>query len=342
MTKREVVKAALDGRRPPYVPWECGFTTGPRAVLRDYFGTEDIDAAIDNHFVELGHAIGYVEPVGNGRFRDSFGVIWDRTVEQDIGMVEGTVLARPTLRGYRFPDPLEAPHFRQIPAKLAAKGDGFRVFSIGFSLFERAWTLRGMENLLADFHLNPSFVDDLLDAIAEHNIAQARKALEYDIDAIYYGDDWGQQRGLIMGPKLWRRFLAPRLERMFEVTKLAGRYQLIHSCGDIRSLVDDLIGMGVDCINPFQPEAMNVREMLETYRGRVAFHGGLSTQRTLPYGSPQDVRRDTAGLLELGREGSYIFAPSHDVKEDTPLENILAFLDVLRSQEGYRAQRGTA
>ena len=337
MTKREVVKAALEGQKPPYVPWECGFTTGPLAALREHFGTEDVDGAIDNHFLELGHAIGYVEPVGEGRFRDSFGVIWDRRVEPDIGNVEGTVLLEPTLRGYRFPDPLEAPHFREIPDKLAAKGDHFRVFSIGFSLFERAWTLRGMENLLADFHLNPGFVDDLLDAIVEHNLAQARKALEYDIDAIYCGDDWGQQRGLIMGPKIWRRFLRPRLERMFAVTKQADKYQFVHSCGDIHTLIDDLVEIGVDCINPFQPEALNVRETLAKYRGKVAFHGGLSTQHTLPHGSPEDVRRDTAELLALGRDGGYIFAPSHDVKEDTPLANILAFVDVLQSQEGYRA-----
>ena len=114
------------------------------------------------------------------------------------------MLPEPTLRGYPFPDPLDPRFFADIPGRIASHGDRFRVFSIGFSLYERAWTLRGMENLMMDFYDHPGFVDELLHAIADYNIAQTREALKYDIDAIYFGDDWGQQHGLQMGPRLWR------------------------------------------------------------------------------------------------------------------------------------------
>ena len=94
--------------------------------------------------------------------------------------------------------------------------------------------------------------------------------------------------------------------------------------------------MGVG--DPRQPEVMDVHGLLPHYRGHLAFHGGVSTQRVLPYGSPEEVRRETRRLLELGEAGSYIFAPAHDVESDVPLENMLAFLEILKQQPGYREQ----
>ena len=139
-----------------------------------------------------------------------------------------------------------------------------------------------------------------------------------------------------MGPRCWTEFIRPQLERMYGVVKDSGRFVFIHSCGDVDELFDDLIAMGVDCFNPFQPEVMDVAALLERYRGRLAFHGGVSTQRTLPFGSADDVRRETRSLLQLGAEGGYILAPAHDVEGDVPLENMLAAIEVVQSQEGYR------
>jgi uroporphyrinogen decarboxylase len=166
----------------------------------------------------------------------------------------------------------------------------------------------------------------------DYNIAQVQQALKYDIDAVYFGDDWGQQHGLQMGAPLWRKFIYPVLKRMYGVVRDAGKYVFIHSCGDVDELFDDLIGIGLNCFNPFQPEVMDVVALMGQYRGRLTFHGGLSTQKTLPYGTVEDVRRETEWLLELGREGGYIFAPAHDVEGDVPLENMLAFIEVVQRQ----------
>jgi uroporphyrinogen decarboxylase len=340
MNRRDVVKLVLDGKRPPYVPWHCGFTAEPRTRLAAHLGTDDLDTAIGNHFVKLGHSTGFVLPLGEDRFQDPFGVIWDRSLEKDIGNVANCVLPEPTLRGYEFPDPCDDLYFRDIPAKLEQSGDCFRMYCIGFSLFERAWTLRGMENLMLDMVEHPDFVHQLLDRICEYNLQRARRALSYDIDAIYYGDDWGQQRGLILGRRLWDVFIRPRVQRMYQLTKQSGKYQVIHSCGDIAELIDDLIELGVDCINPFQPEVLDVGSLLPRYRGRVAFHGGLSTQQTLPQGTADEVRRETRRLLDLGRDGGYIFAPAHAVVADTPLENMLAFLGELQNQRPTVSTRG--
>jgi len=154
---------------------------------------------------------------------------------------------------------------------------------------------------------------------------------------VHFGDDWGQQYGLQMGPRFWKEFIYPQLKRMYGAVKDRGLYVSIHSCGDVDELFDDLIGIGLDCFNPFQPEVMDVTALIEQYRGRLTFHGGLSTQRTLPYGTVADVRAETRRLMSLGAEGSYILSPAHPVEGHVPLENMLAFIEEAQSQPGYVA-----
>lgn len=335
MNKREVIRLVLGGGRPPYVPWSMGFTKEAKEKLQKHYGCEDLEGPLANHLLKLGSDIGFFTDLGDHRVQDVFGVVWDRSVDKDIGQVEGQVLARPTLSGYSLPDPLDHRFFRDIPDKMARFPDRFRVFQIGFSLYERAWTLRGMEQLMLDFYDEPRFVDELLGCIADYNIAQVRRALDYDIDAVYFGDDWGQQRGLHMGPQLWRKFILPQLKRMYGVVRDAGKFVMIHSCGDVDELFDDLVAIGLNSFNPFQPEVMDVYSLLPRYRGRLTFHGGLSTQRTLPFGTVDDVRAEVRRLLALGRDGGYIFAPAHDVEGDVPLENMLAAIELVQSQPGY-------
>lgn len=336
MTYRQIIRDVLDGKQPPYVPWSCGFTLEARQKLVDHFGTDDVEfGVLDNHILGLGWGVGFIEQLDNNRVRDHFGVTWDRTEDKDIGMVDGYLLPEPTLDGFEFPDPRQERFFADIPGKLEVHPDRFRVYHIGFSLFERAWSLRGMENLLMDFVENPAFVHELLGAIADWNLAVVDEALKYDIDAVYFGDDWGQQQGLIMGKAMWDQFIQPQLRRMYGKVREAGKYQFIHSCGDVDELFEDLIAAGLNCFNPFQPEVMDVLGLMRDYRGRLTFHGGLSTQKTLPYGSVDDVRAEARRLLAEGSAGSYIFAPAHAVEGDVPVENMVAFIEELCSQPGY-------
>jgi uroporphyrinogen decarboxylase len=341
MEKRALIKMVLGGKDPPYVPWSFSFTKEAIEKLAAHYGTEDIDPLINNHILWLGNEIGFFEDIGNDRVRDVFGVIWDRSSDKDIGVVANQVLPHASMDDYEFPDPLRACAYEDIPVKLARSGDCFRVFPIGFSLYERAWTMRGMENLMMDFIEHPAFVRKLFDAIAEYNIAQVQKALEYDIDAVYFGDDWGQQHGLQMGPKLWHEFIYPSLKKMYGVVRKAGKYVFIHSCGDVDELFDDLAEIGVNCFNPFQPEVMDVESLIKKYRGRLSFHGGLSTQVVLPYGTVKDVRNETRKLINLGRQGNYILSPAHAVEGDVPLGNILAFIDEAHNQKQRNFSRKT-
>jgi uroporphyrinogen decarboxylase len=295
MTKREVVRRTLEGRCPPYVPWSFRFGKEAKNALTAHYGTADIEAAVGNPIVELGSDIGFFEDLGNHRVRDVFGVVWDRSVDKDIGNVQGLVLPGATLRGYDFPDPLDRRFFADIPDKLRRVPDSFRLYCLGFSLFERAWTLRGMENLFLDFSDHPAFVHDLLNTIADYNIAQIREALRHDIDAVYFGDDWGQQRGLLMGYRAWKELLFPVLRRMYEAVTGAGKYLFIHSCGDVEELFDDLIDIGLACSTLSSPRSWRSKRYIEDTGG-----GSFSGEDS-PCSKPSPLGRSrTSGVNPSG------------------------------------------
>ena len=202
MSKREIIHRVLNNKKPQYVPWSFSFTKEALEKLKKQLNDSNIEDYLDNHFLELGNAIGFFNEIDENLYQDVFGVIWDRRVDNHV-------LKEPTLQNYEFPDPCDERFFKNIPSKIKIFSDRFRVFQIGFSLYERAWSLRGMERLLMDFYEYPSFVHNLFNTIADYNIEQIKVALKYDIDAIYFGDDWGHQTGLQMGPDLWKKFIYP-------------------------------------------------------------------------------------------------------------------------------------
>jgi len=338
MTRREIVIEALEFRPPPYVPWSWGMTQRCAAQMREHLGTDDLTALLDPHFLDLGSAIGRFEPAGADRVRDVYGVVWDRSVDRDIGTPIDWPIKQPAdLDGYDWPDADDASWYAEIQQRMAARPDLFNRYMLGFSLYERAWTMRGMTDLLMDMVERPEFVERLMDAIVEHNLQQIRRALSFDVDAIYFGDDYGMQTGLIMGVEHWRHFIKPRLARMFAPVREAGKYVCMHSCGCVAELFDDLVEIGLQLFNPFQPEVMDVYAIKKQYHGRLAFHGGMSIQRVLPFGTVEEVRAEASRLVEAGRDGGYVFSPSHAVPYDVPSAHLVAMAEVLKSQPGYAA-----
>ncbi len=334
MNAKERVKKAVAHEDTDIVPYHFSFTIPASRKLADYYGTEDFEPLLGNH-------LAVTEPVppnawsevSPDMWRDEWEIIWDRHIDRDIGNPSNLVLPERDLSPLKVPDPDKSGRFDSLERALERQSDRFVMGGIGFSLFERAWTLRGMENLLMDMVEAPGFVDELLDTIVEFNLEIIDRILSYPVDAVRFGDDWGQQRGLIMGPKLWRRFIKPRLARMYGRVKGGRRLVAIHSCGDVKELFPDLIELGVDIFNPFQPEVMDVGEMKSTYGDRITFYGGLSIQRVLPYGTPDEVRAEVKRLFEVvGKGGGYILSPSHSVPGDAPVENLVAAIETAQQQ----------
>jgi uroporphyrinogen decarboxylase len=233
-----------------------------------------------------------------------------------------------------LPDPDDPSRYAHYPRLIAdKKQDSFIVVDLGFSLFERAWTLAGMENVLMWMVEDKGLIHRLLDVIVEFNLRVIDHVCACDVDAMLFGDDWGQQRGVIMGPKLWREFIKPRVRRMYGAVHARGKHVFIHSCGKVDELFPDLIECGVNVFNPFQPEVIDVYDVKRRYGRDLGFYGGISTQRTLPYGTAQETKDEVRRLIDaIGKDGGYIASPAHAIPADARPENIAAMIDVLQSQ----------
>lgn len=331
-TPRERVWQSIRHQPTDRVPWHFGCTIPTRLKLEQYYGTTDLDQVLNQHIVKYRTRLPYTDIRPDFK-RDEFGVIWNHTVDKDIGIPEAYPLKDTPLKDFPFPDPHDPQRFGGLPAFLAAHPDRFRLISLSFSMFERAWMLRGMEDLLVDMLSAPEYVDELMDRILEYDLGMLEDVLKYDIDGVMFGDDWGQQSGLIFGKRLWRRFIKPRAAQLYSLAKKSGKAVFIHCCGKVQELFPELIEMGLDVFNPFQPEVMDPYEIKKQYGSQLSFYGGVSIQQLLPYGTPQQVDYEVKRLIdEVGIQGGYIIAPSHDMPGDIPLENLLAFIQAVQSQ----------
>ncbi len=335
VSRRQVVVDAIEFRPVDYVPWAWQPTSACRKRLCDHLGTDDLSSFLGSHFFDVGPTVPLYTQANESCVRDIYGTVWDRSVDKDIGSpIDWPIKSPSDLASYDWPDATDDSWYQGTAEAVADHPELLSRYKLGFSLYERAWSMRGMTELLMDMVERPSFVEDLLDAIVEHRLIQVRRALACGVDAVYFGDDYGMQTGLIMGLERWRHFIKPRLAKMFAPVREAGKFVTMHSCGAVAELFDDLVEIGLDLFNPFQPEVMDIEKIKRDYHGRLAFHGGMSIQNILPFGSVEDVRAETARLIEMGQDGGYIFSPSHSVPPDVPPENLVAMMEVLRAQPG--------
>jgi uroporphyrinogen decarboxylase len=331
MTPRELVLETLAKRESETLPYQIDLTDAVRRRLVEYFGDERFEDKLGNSLAqERNESFTTLSDVD---IRDMFGVVWSQEQKGDFGVVKDFILKEPSLGDYRFPEP-DALSIKEKCVRLCESSRlQFSMYTIGFSLFERAWSLRGMENIMMDFVLEPVFVEELLDRIVDYNLKVVDLVSAYPVDCIFFGDDWGQQRGLIMGPDHWRRFIRPRIKRMYAHVKARGMYVAQHACGDIHEVFGDLVDAGMDIYNTFQPEVYDIQKMKRDFGGKVTFYGGVSTQRLLPRATPAEVTQEVARLIRvIGAGGGYIIAPTHSIPDDVPTANILALIESVRNQ----------
>lgn len=335
MTNKQRVIAALRHETPDKVPYQIGFTVPARRKMAEYYGDPDFAAKIGNHMAQVPVIrVEWGVRGPDGMYTDEFGLRWNRRVDADIGMPEA-MLTRDALDDFLWPDPDPPGRFDRLAETIVQQPDQFVVMALDFSLFERAWGLIGLENLLLAMIDDMPFVEAVLDRILRFNLDLIEAGLSRNpgVDAVYFGDDFGSQLGVMMGADRWRELLKPRLAGQYARVHDHGKFVFIHSCGAVGELFDDLVEIGVDCFNPFQPEVIDIYETKKAYRDRLAFWGGISIQRLLPRGTPDEVRAEVSNILDkIGQEGGYIAAPSHDIPGDVPAENIAAMLNVLQEQ----------
>lgn len=239
------------------------------------------------------------------------------------------------LERYPWPD-LDQPYRYDgvVERVRALQTQGLAVAAFAGSVFEQSWYLRGLENLMTDLIARPELAEFLFERTAAFQQHAARQFARAGVDILITGDDIAGQKGPLLSLQLWRRFLKPRLAATVRVAKDANPATKVfyHSDGNVEVFIPDLIEIGVDILNPIQPECMDPAAIKRRYGERLSFWGTVSVQRTMPFGTPDDVQAEVrARIREVGRGGGLILAPAHVLPPETPWENIVAFFEAADS-----------
>ena len=234
---------------------------------------------------------------------------------------------------YTPPDPNREELYDE--ARRLVKKHGDEYFIVGATvttIFETAWALRGLTQTLMDMVEDPDFADLLFDIPFRYHLTAAKKLVEIGVDMIWTGDDVGTQSGMMLSPKLWRRFFKPRMaEFISELKRINSNVKVAyHSDGNMEPIIPDLIEIGLDVLNPVQPACLDPTETKRKYGNQLCFWGTIDEQYTLPFGTPDEVQREVRDRLEnVAYNGGLVIGPTHHIQLDTPMENLWAMVDTI-------------
>jgi uroporphyrinogen decarboxylase len=335
---KERLRRALNHETLDWLPTQINYTPALGAQMTQYFGVSasDLPALFGNHMirVDIDYQPRYRE---GGKIKvDWWGAGFDVTAEGYF-VVSNPLGKNKDLDTYPWPDP-HRPELYEGAREIIEMdaGQHFIVPNFGFALFERAWTLRGLDTFMVDMAVDPAYVEELLDRIVQIQLVLIEGFIDLGVDGGYFGDDYGAQKNMLFSPKMWRRFFKPRLAQLFAPLREAGLPVIMHSDGQIQAILPDLIEIGLSALNPVQPEVLDHSWLRATFGDRLAYYGGISTQTVLPYGAPDVVRKAVADCVKyLAPEGTgLVIGPSHRMMTDIPMENIEALLHALAVVKG--------
>ena len=358
MSSHDRVMLALSYRRPDRPPL-------------NYFGTQETTETLLRHLhletyedllCHLGADMRYVSAryVGPEQFsgalgfacggKDMWGIVWKPVSNAFCAynevayhpLAEARTLA--DLEAYAWPNPdwLSVSHVKEEIESLNRAQRRAIVFPAGI-FFETAWYLRGFQLFLLDMVERPEMAQFILEKLTRfwrEITTRAVEASDGQIDIIWSVSDVGMQTGMIVSPELWRTQVKPWHRQFIEPFKRMGLKTRYHTDGSVAPIIEDLIEMGLDLLDPIQPKAaeMDAENLNARFGGRIAFYGGVDTQELLLYGTPRQVEREVLRLIRvLGRNGGYVVAASNAVQPDVPIENILT---LYRTAREYRYDGG--
>lgn len=339
MTSRERWQAVLSGKKPDRWPTDFWSTGEVLERLQKELGCNDAD--------ELWRRLKIDKPFGiGGRYRGPelgnktiWGVSHKPQKYADGAGVYNEVADHPLataqtvedIEKYPWPDP-DWYDFSEVRTKLAKAGDRV-VQGGGYEPFLIYCEMRGLEQAFMDLLEAPEIVDAAIGKIFDFHYAINERLFEAGggrIDVTYVAEDLGSQHSLLMSLDLIRRILLPRIRKMIQLAHDCGIKVLYHTDGAARPVIPLLIDAGIDALNPIQWRCpgMEREGLARDFGDKIAFHGAVDNQQTLPFGTPADVRNEVRENIEIfGKTRGYVIAPCHNIQPITPTQNILALYE---------------
>lgn len=276
----------------------------------------------------------------NKPYVDEWGIGWTvHPYETPFGQGHYTEIATHPLSdsaaisAYQPPDPNRLELYRDSERMLRDFKDEYWIVGVTVTtIFETAWALRGLEQMMLDMATEPEIANHILEIPFRYHLTAAKKLVEMGVDMIWTGDDVGTQHRMLISPGMWRKYFKPRMAVFISELKAINPKIKVayHTDGNVEPIIPELIEIGLDVLNPIQPASMDPAQMKKRYGKQLSFWGTIDEQQTLPFGSPSDVAEEVRQRLsEVGYDGGLILAPTHHVQLDTPLENFWAMVDTI-------------
>jgi len=360
MNSKERVLTVLDHKPADRVPVTNRYTPEIAAELARIVGVDtqdkfDLEVALGHDMLctkEMGivnaYDITFGEKVGDNEYVDDFGMVTKVTPYEGGSYAE--IVKRPLAdldawSSYQFPDPDQQPtiqkQFADYEKSIAKYGDTHAIVGgVTCTVFEGAQMLRGITRLMMDLYDNEDFVNELMDKLVQYHFKVGKKLIELGVDILYIGDDVGSQHNMLISPQLFRKYLKPRYDYLFREWRKV-RSDIIfafHTDGHVEPIIPDLIDVGLDILNPIQPETMDDRRLKREFGNKLSFWGGINVQKTIPFGTPADVVAEVREKLDVyGRDGGFIISSSHNVQPNPrSVDNTMIFYWACRRYGEYR------
>lgn len=355
MKPRERVEMALNHEEPDRCPMQISFTPEFASRLRRDMelqgkaahnphgggNTYELERALgqDMLLTSVGWANSYY--MDDKPYVDEWGIHWTvQPYETPFGTGHYTEIASHPLADddaisrYRPPDPNRPELYVDAAQVIRDFKDEYWIVGVTVTtIFETAWALRGLEQILIDMTVDPDLADHLLDIPYQYHLTAAKELVEIGADMIWTGDDFGSQHEMLISPKMWRKYFKWRMANFIRELKTINPDVKVayHSDGDIRRIIPELIEIGLDVLNPIQPASMDPAEIKRLFGDRLCFWGTIDEQHTLPFGSSEDVKGEIIDRLgTIGRQGGLILAPTHHVQLDTPMDNFWTMVETIQ------------
>ncbi len=363
MTPKERVLEAINFREPDTVPIFITVTPQVAEKLSVFLGIENYTLAdsplsqnrISFHelMVELGNdivGIGACSPrneptreIERGIYVNEWKVKY-RKIGYYVEMIDHPLAHAEHVRdvdNFPFPEPKAAGRFTLAEQVASKYGSRYAICGdLECTIFETSWYLTGMEKFLMDLFMEKEYVFTLMDRVMEYNIGVGRELIRLGSDIIWVGDDMGTQQGMLISPEMWRKHIKERLRTV--IRELKGEKPDIkiayHSCGSYFPIIPELIEVGVDILNALQPKAkdMDLGRLKRMFGDRASFFGGMDIQKTIPFGTEEEVEREVKRVIRsAAKGGGYILAGAHNIQPDTSVEKLVKIFEVAKSYGKY-------
>jgi uroporphyrinogen decarboxylase len=281
----------------------------------------------------------WTEQTGEDLLKDEWGVVRKKGYEEyPIPLEEhAPIRTKSELLSYKPPDPVTSSRFSNLSKAVDRfKGKKAIIMKIR-DVFSTPRDLRGYTRLLMDTKLDPQFVKDLAILSMEHNLEVGKESIRLGAEIIVTGDDYADNSGTIMSPKSFYDIFFPYFQTLVQSIKQAGAYFIKHTDGNIMSIIDMLVGSGIDCIDPIDPiSGMDIAEIKKKFEGKIAIKGNINCATTLTSGSLEEVIREVKlCILKASIHGGHIISSSNSIHSGVKPLNYRTMLEIVQEYGTY-------